>query len=61
MPDNAQVHLFVAKGSVHVEQAGILNAGDAARLTSAGARKLTANETTGAEILIWESDGTVQF
>lgn len=61
MPDNAQVHLFVAKGSVHVAQSGILNAGDAARLTSAGARKLTANQTTGAEVLIWESNGTIQF
>ena len=61
VPDNAHVHLYVAKGSVHLEQAGSLNAGDAVRLTAAGARKLTAEGTTGAEVLIWESEGTVQF
>lgn len=31
-----------------------LNEGDAARLTSAGALKLTANELTGSEVLILE-------
>jgi redox-sensitive bicupin YhaK (pirin superfamily) len=61
VPDNAHVHLYVAKGSVHLEQAGSLNEGDAVRLTAAGARKLTADGTTGAEVLIWESEGTVQF
>ncbi len=61
VPDNAHVHLYVAKGSVYLEQAGSLNAGDAVRLTAAGARKLTAEGTTGAEVLIWESEGTVQF
>lgn len=61
VPDNAHVHLYVAKGSVHLEQAGSLNAGDAVRLTAAGSRKLTADGTTGAEVLIWESEGTVQF
>ncbi len=61
VPENAYVHLYVAKGSVHLEQAGSLNAGDAVRLTAAGARKLTADGTTGAEVLIWESEGTVQF
>ena len=61
IPDNAYVHLYVPKGSVQLEQAGRLGAGDAVRLTAAGARKLTADETTGAEVLIWESEGTVQF
>ncbi len=61
VPDNAHVHLYVAKGSVYLEQAGSLSAGDAVRLTAAGARKLTAEGTTGAEVLIWESEGTVQF
>jgi hypothetical protein len=46
---------------VHLEQAGSLNAGDAVRLTAAGARKLTADRTTGAEVLIWQSEGTVQL
>ena len=61
VPDNAHVHLYVAKGSVHLEQAGSLSAGDAVRLTAAGARKLTAEGTTGAEVLIWESEGTIEF
>jgi quercetin 2,3-dioxygenase len=61
VPDNAHVHLYVTKGSVYLEQAGSLNAGDAVRLTAAGARKLTADGTTGGEVLIWESEGTVQF
>ena len=61
VPDNAYVHLYVAKGSVQLEQAGRLNAGDAVRLTAAGARKLTADATSGAEVLIWESEGTIEF
>lgn len=61
VPDNAYVHLYVAKGSVQLEQAGQLNAGDAVRLTAAGARKLTAEGATGAEVLIWESDETMAF
>jgi hypothetical protein len=31
--------------------------GDAVRLTRAGARALTADAATGAEILIWEMAG----
>ena len=61
VPDNAYVHLYVAEGSVQLEQAGRLNEGDAVRLTAAGARKLTAGGTTGAEVLIWESEGTVEL
>ena len=37
--------------------AGALTTGDAARLTAAGARGLTADPTAGAEVLIWESAG----
>ena len=61
VPDNAHVHLYIAKGSGQLEQAGRLNAGDAARLTAAGARKLTADGASGAEVLIWESEGTIEF
>ncbi|MEO5955419.1 MAG: pirin family protein [Nitrospiraceae bacterium] len=61
VPDSQHVHLYVAKGSVHLEQAGSLNAGDAVRLTAAGARTLTSDGTTGAEVLIWESEGRAQF
>lgn len=58
VPDAPYVHVFVARGSARVEGAGLLNVGDEARLTHGGARSLTA-EPTGAEILIWETDRTV--
>ena len=61
VPDSAYVHLYVAKGSGHLEGVGNLHTGDAVRLTAAGARKLTADGTTGAEVLLWESDGAVSF
>ena len=57
-PDAPYVHVFVAKGAARLEKAGVLNAGDEARLTRAGARSLIAN-SNGAEILIWESDRSV--
>jgi redox-sensitive bicupin YhaK (pirin superfamily) len=59
VPDAPYVHVFVAKGSAQLEHAGLLNGGDEARLTGAGARSLTA-ESNGAEILIWETDRTVE-
>jgi quercetin 2,3-dioxygenase len=37
---------------MHLEQAGLLDAGDAARLTAAGERRLGA--ATPSEVLIWE-------
>ncbi len=59
LPDAPYVHLFVAKGSGDLEGAGHLEAGDEVRLTAAGARRLTAETTHGAEILIWETDQTL--
>jgi len=59
VPDAPYVHVFVAKGSARLEDAGVLNAGDEARLTGSGSRSLTA-ESNGAEILIWETDQTVE-
>jgi hypothetical protein len=59
VPDAPYVHAFVAKGSARLEGAGVLNAGDEARLTRAGGRSLTA-EHNGAEILIWETTGTLE-
>lgn len=61
VPDNRFVHLYVAKGGVELEAAGTLQAGDAVRLTAAGSRKLTADQTTGAEVLVWETEETVKF
>ena len=36
---------------------GLSQTGDAARLTEAGARALTADSAEGAEVLIWETHG----
>lgn len=52
LPDAPFVHLFVASGAVTLEDAGPLHAGDAARLTAAGSRRVTASEPS--EILVWE-------
>jgi len=48
------VHVFIARGGTTLEDAGPLGAGDAVRLTAAGALGLTAHPE-GAEVLIWES------
>ncbi|MFO0698281.1 MAG: pirin family protein [Nitrospira sp.] len=60
VPDAPYVHVFVAKGSAELESAGSLQAGDEARLTAAGGRRLTAGKTEGAEVLIWETDATLE-
>jgi redox-sensitive bicupin YhaK (pirin superfamily) len=60
VPDAAFVHLYVARGSVELEGAGTLQAGDAVRLTAAGAPVLSADAQDGAEVLIWEMDATLR-
>ncbi len=55
VPEAPYVHLYVAKGSVELEGAGKLEAGDAARLAAAGNPSLKADATKGAEVLIWET------
>ncbi|HWC35293.1 MAG TPA: pirin family protein [Mycobacteriales bacterium] len=52
LPDAPYVHLFVPVGTVELEGAGKLGAGDAVRLTAAGARRVVA--VSPAEILVWE-------
>jgi redox-sensitive bicupin YhaK (pirin superfamily) len=52
VPDGAHVHVFVAAGDVNLQDAGALAEGDAARLTTAGSRTLTAGPA-GAEVLVW--------
>jgi hypothetical protein len=54
VPDAPYAHVFIAKGAAALEGAGELIAGDASRLTAAGAPKLTADAASGAEVLIWE-------
>jgi redox-sensitive bicupin YhaK (pirin superfamily) len=61
IPDAQFVHLFVAKGSIHLEGSGSLNKGDAVRLIGSGALRLTAEASTGAEILIWEMAGQLKL
>jgi redox-sensitive bicupin YhaK (pirin superfamily) len=52
VPDAPFVHLFVARGAVDLEDAGLLQEGDAVRLTGIGGQTLTAVDD--AEVLIWE-------
>ncbi len=54
VPDARYVHVFIARGGASLEGAGNLIAGDAVRLTAAGAPALTADAKQGAEVLIWE-------
>ena len=54
VPDAPFAHVYLARGAADLEGAGRLNAGDAVRLTAAGAPTLTADATDGAEVLIWE-------
>jgi redox-sensitive bicupin YhaK (pirin superfamily) len=53
VPDAPHVHVFVAAGEVSLSHE-VLHAGDAVRLTDAGARELDAG-TAGAEVLVWET------
>jgi len=53
LPAAPYLHLYVAKGSVTLEGAGGLAAGDAARITAAEGQRLTAGDD-GAEVLVWE-------
>ena len=52
VPDAPFVHAYLARGSVRLEGESVLDAGDAARLTAAGERSLTAVEPS--EVLVWE-------
>ena len=52
LPQAPFLHLFVPRGSVSLEDAGILGTGDAARFTATGGQRVTAIEL--AEVLVWE-------
>jgi redox-sensitive bicupin YhaK (pirin superfamily) len=51
-------HLFIARGSVELEGAGVLGTGDAARFTGADGQRVTAGPD-GAEVLMWEMHATL--
>jgi redox-sensitive bicupin YhaK (pirin superfamily) len=57
LPDAPYLHLFVPRGSVVLEGAGELTAGDAVRFTATGGQRVTAVEP--AEILVWEMHASV--
>jgi len=57
LPDAPYLHLFVPRGTVELESAGVLHEGDAARLTGVGGQRVTA--TDSAEILVWEMHATL--
>jgi quercetin 2,3-dioxygenase len=52
VPDAPFVHVYVTRGQLDLEAEGVLDSGDAARLTAAGERRLGAVEPS--EVLIWE-------
>jgi redox-sensitive bicupin YhaK (pirin superfamily) len=52
LPEAPRLHVFVARGSVHLEGAGDLAEGDAARITVDGGPVVTA--ITPAEVLVWQ-------
>jgi redox-sensitive bicupin YhaK (pirin superfamily) len=60
VPTAPFVHLYAAKGEAALEGAGLLSAGDAARVTAAEGQRLTAG-AEGAEVLVWEMDAEVRF
>ncbi|MER7460224.1 pirin family protein [Micromonospora sp. NPDC126480] len=57
LPDAPFVHVYVPDGAVTLEGGDLLGAGDAARLTAAGPRRVTATEP--AELLVWEMHATL--
>jgi hypothetical protein len=57
VPDAPFAHVYLARGLAQLEAAEPLEAGDAARLTRAGPRRLQASEPT--EVLIWEMQSSI--
>ena len=58
LPEAPYLHLFVPRGGVDLEGAGILEEGDAVRFTATGGHRVTATEA--AEILVWEMHATMR-
>jgi redox-sensitive bicupin YhaK (pirin superfamily) len=57
LPHAPYLHVFVARGSVTLEDAGALGEGDAVRLTESGGQRVTATEPS--EVLVWEMHATL--
>ncbi len=58
VPTAPLAHLFVARGSVDLEGAGVLGTGDTARITVGDGQRVTAG-ADGAEVLVWEMHATL--
>ncbi len=58
LPAAPYVHLFVARGTVRLEGAGLLGAGDAVRITASDGQRVSAVEP--AEILVWEMHARIE-
>jgi len=58
LPVSAFAHLYVARGSIELEDVGRLGTGDAARVTHAQGQRVVASDD--AEILVWEMHATVR-
>jgi redox-sensitive bicupin YhaK (pirin superfamily) len=55
LPDSPAAHLYIARGPVQLEDAGVLEQGDAERMMRAGNRRVIApQDGKGAELLLWE-------
>ncbi len=52
LPEAPYLHLFVGRGDVELEGAGVLSGADAVRFTATGGQRLTARAP--AEVLVWE-------
>jgi quercetin 2,3-dioxygenase len=57
LPEALYLHLFVPRGTVDLEGAGRLGAGDAVRFTATGGQRVSATEP--AEVLVWEMHAAV--
>jgi redox-sensitive bicupin YhaK (pirin superfamily) len=58
LPEAPYLHLFVPRGSVELEGAGVLETGDAVRFTATGGQRVTASAEP-AEVLVWEMHASI--
>jgi quercetin 2,3-dioxygenase len=57
LPRAPYAHVFVPRGTVELEGAGVLAEGDSARVTAADGQRVTA--ASDAEVLVWEMHAAV--
>lgn len=57
LPDAPFLHVFVADGQAAMEGVGVLEQGDAVRVSGGGGQQVSSD--TGAEVIVWEMHATV--